>query len=460
MRSVIVSLIIFGAIPFAIARPFVGLCLYFWISYMNPHRLTYGFSADFPFAFIVGAVTLVAWLASKEPKKLPVNFAVGLMICFTVWIALTTFFAVLPLLARVKWEQASKILLMTFLTIILVNSRARLKAAIWVIVASIGYFAVKGGLFSLATGGTYRVYGPPDSMITDNNALALATIIIVPLARYLQIETANKWLRRALIGATVVMIISAATSYSRGALLAMTVMALFLWLKSRHKAWLGIGIVTVALIGVNFLPEKWFQRMDTLQTYEKDASAMSRFNAWHFAFNFAVDHPVLGGGFEVFSADSLWPRYAPNPADHHNAHSIYFEVLAMHGFPGLAMFLLISGAAFRCGSWTIRRTRDRPDFFWARDAAAMAQCSMVGFAVGGAFLNLAFFDLFWHIIAILIAVQAIVKRELATNQSPMSTAAARAVTVMSGELAPSAPRQSFLRRVAPSMHTKSFLKQR
>jgi len=464
MRSILVTLMIFGAIPFAVVRPFVGLCLYFWISYMNPHRLTYGFAETFPFALIAGAVTIAAWLMSKEPKKLPMNFGTGLMIGFAVWISLTTLFALVPDQAVPTWIQAVKILLMTFLTMILVTSRARLDALIWTIVVSIGYFAVKGGLFTLATGGTYRVYGPPDSMIADNNSFALATIITVPLARYLQMQVKNRWVKWSLLCSIVLMIISAAGSYSRGALLSLTVMAMFMWMKSRGKIVLGVGIVTVALVGLAFMPEQWFHRMDTMKTYEEDNSALSRFNSWTFAYNFAVDHPILGGGFDVFSDDKLWPRYAPNPEDKHNAHSIYFEVLATHGFPGLAMFLLICAAAFRHGSWVIRRTKARPDLFWARDIAAMTQCSLLGFTVGGAFLNLAFFDLFWHLIAILILVQVMVKREIATAnvvaERAVLPAIAPAMASASGAIVASAPVRSFLRRSAPRTVSKSFLRQR
>jgi len=72
------------------------------------------------------------------------------------------------------------------------------------------------------------------------------------------------------------------------------------------------------------MPDAWMQRMGTIKTYEQDGSAMGRINAWHFAFNLALDRPIVGGGFETFQPD-LFLKYAPEPENYHDSHSIYFE---------------------------------------------------------------------------------------------------------------------------------------
>jgi probable O-glycosylation ligase (exosortase A-associated) len=442
MRSFAIALFIFGTLPFILMNPHVGLYVYSWISYMNPHRLTWGFAYDFPFAFITGGTMILAWLISRDPKKLPINAGTVLLILFTLWLCVTTAFALDFEEALDKWKQVMKILVVTLLTIIIIYDRKRLDWLIWVIVGSIGYFAVKGGIFAVLTGGAHRIWGPPQSLIAENNALALATVMILPLVRYLQLNAANPWLRRALFACIPIMVFSALASYSRGALIAMCAMAVFLWLKSRHKLALGVAILLMLAISANFMPDEWFNRMDTLNTYEEDASAMSRINAWTFALGFAMDNPVLGGGFGVFGVPSLWPLYAPNPEDQHNAHSVYLEVLAMHGFPGILLFVAIGFVAFRYGSWSIRNVKlhpERPDLIWARDLGGMVQCSLIGFAAGGAFLNLAFFDLFWHLIAILIITRLILERELVRPATSSQPAEAGGL-----EVAP-APVRSFLR---------------
>ena len=48
---------------------------------------------------------------------------------------------------------------------------------------------------------------------------------------------------------------------------------------------------------------------------------------------------------------------------------------------------------------------------WARNLAAMLQVSIVGYAVGGAFLGLAYFDLYYHLVAMMVIAQVVANRE-------------------------------------------------
>ncbi len=82
-------------------------------------------------------------------------------------------------------ERVLKIQLFTFVGLLVLYKRIHVIALIWVLVLSIGYYGVKGGLFTLLTGGSLRVWGPADSFIMDNNALAVAVTITIPLWIYL-----------------------------------------------------------------------------------------------------------------------------------------------------------------------------------------------------------------------------------------------------------------------------------
>src|SRR5438477_7015446 len=71
MRDLIIAAIFFGGLPFILARPKFGIALWCVVSYMNPHRLAYGFAYNYPFAAIIGGTTLVSLIFSKEPKRIP-----------------------------------------------------------------------------------------------------------------------------------------------------------------------------------------------------------------------------------------------------------------------------------------------------------------------------------------------------------------------------------------------------
>ena len=172
---------------------------------------------------------------------------------------------------------------------------------------------------------------------------------------------------------------------------------------------LALGSLVVAGVALLFMPEQWVERMTTIASYTEDSSAMGRINAWAFAINFVKDHPIVGGGFQVFQPE-LFLRYAPDPDHFVDAHSIYFEVLAEQGYVGLALFLTLGLLMMRTGSWIVKHSRDKPGLEWARDLGAMVQVSVVGYAVGGAFLGLAYFDLVYHLMAILIVTRGVIEQ--------------------------------------------------
>ncbi|HKE45082.1 MAG TPA: putative O-glycosylation ligase, exosortase A system-associated [Steroidobacteraceae bacterium] len=411
MRDILLTILVFGAIPFMIARPSIGLLVWSWLGYMNPHRMTWGFAYAFPFVQVAAGATFVGLLFSREKVRFPWTPVTVVWLMWALWTCVTTFFALNPVSAELGWERSIKVQAMILATLLLMGSREKLNQLTWVIVASIGFFGIKGGLFTAATGGVYRVWGPPGSFIEGNNELALALLMIVPLMRYLQTQSRNRWVRGGLIVGMVLSAFAIVGSYSRGALVGGAVMVLMLWLKSRHKLMFGIPLFLTAVLATSFMPEKWMERMGTIGEYTEDSSAMGRINAWHFAWNLASDHPVVGGGFNTFTRD-LFHRYAPDPEAFHDAHSIYFQVLAEHGFVGLILFVLLGFLTLRTAGWVIRAARDRPDLLWARDLAAMMQVGFVGYAVGGIFLGLAYFDLPYHLMTIAVLAKVAVQDAL------------------------------------------------
>lgn len=401
-----------------LVRPHVGILLWSWLAYMNPHRLTWGFAYNLPFAAVTAGTVLIATFFSKEPTRIPLTPITIVWISFVAWMGVTTLFALNPEQATVGFKIMIKIQLMTLLTLMLMQNRERIHQLVWVIVVSIGIFGVKGGIFALATGGQYMVWGPPETFIEGNNEVALALILILPLMRYLQLQTHNKLLRWSIVAAMALCMFAVLTTYSRGAFLAGAAMVFMLILKSRNRLLFGITLAAALAVGLAFMPQQYGERMGTIRTYQQDESAMGRINAWWFAYNLAKDRPLIGGGFNTFQPD-LFRIYAPNPEDFHAAHSIYFQVLAEHGFVGLILFLTLGWLAMRTGGRVLSHARDNPELGWARDLAAMIQVSLVGYAVGGAFLSLAYYDLPYHLIAMLVLTRVIAERELRTQ--PVAT---------------------------------------
>ena len=125
---------------------------------------------------------------------------------------------------------------------------------------------------------------------------------------------------------------------------------------------------------------------------------MGRINAWWMAFNLAKSN-LFGASFETATPE-LFAMYAPNPTFIQGPHSIYFQVLGAHGFVGLFFYLAMWMSTWFAANRIRALTKDMPEYADTNLLASMIQVSLAGFAVGGAFLGLAYFDVPYYLMAI------------------------------------------------------------
>lgn len=402
LRDIVLTGFIFGALVFAFKRPWIGVLLWHWIGLMNPHRSAWSFARDLPFAQVVGLTTGIAFLLSPEKKRFPFSALTVTLLAFIAWVCVTTIFALYPNSAVDQLQKFLKVQLGVLLTLFVMQDKERILWLVRVVVLSIAFYGIKGGLFTLRTGGTGMVLGPAGSYISGNTEIALAITMVAPLLFYMAQQAEQRWLRWSLYGALGLCAVAVIGSYSRGGLLAILAMVFFLWLKSRKKALLLLLLPPVLLLGLSVMPQQWFERMGTIATYQEDSSALGRLNAWAFAWNLAQDRPITGGGFRVFTP-SAFERWAPEPERFHDSHSIWFGVLGEHGYVGLALFILFWWFTWRTASKIIRASKGRDDLRWAGELAAMIQVSLVGYFVGGSFLGLAYWD-YPYLLAVMLAL--------------------------------------------------------
>jgi putative inorganic carbon (HCO3(-)) transporter len=411
MRDIIITLIVFGSLPFIFKRPYIGILMWVWISVMNPHRLSWGFAYSYPFAAIIAATTLAALVLTKDPKQLPRSPITWTLIAFSIWMVVTTIFAFFPQESIELLVRMWKTTVMTIAMMMLIKKREQIHLVVWALCLSLGYYGIKGGIFTVTSGGSSTVWGPEGSYIEGNNEVALAFITIIPMMYFLFHESTNKWIKRGMLAAMALCAMAALGSYSRGALVGIVAMLGYLWWKSPKKVLMGTVLVLLLPAAIAFMPDKWSQRMDTINTYQEDDSAMGRINAWKMATNLALDRPLVGGGFAIWTG-VVFQRYAPNPNDVHAAHSIYFQALGEHGFVGFGLYMLLATLTFRRCSWIIRTTAKRDDLKWAASLCAMIQVSLLGFAVGGAFLSLVYYDVPYYLMALVVCTGYLVENTL------------------------------------------------
>lgn len=462
MRDLILILFIVGMLPVIIFRPYIGLLLWAWIGYMNPHRLTWSFAYHFRFNLLIAITTILGILYTtrfqiKIPWKAPIVF----LFLFTIWTLVTSHYAFRTGAAAEQSTIFLKIQFMIIATLILVKTRRHIISLITVIALSIGFYGLKGGIFTLTSGGQFRVMGPAQSFFVDNNALALALIMAVPLLYFLQLHFKYRLLRLALACISLFSLISILGSYSRGGFVGLAILGSAFFLKTRKKL---IFLLTISTLGSSifwFMPEKWHDRMNLVtksamefihgtqpsqkgsqrpqdrshsqSTYAnkqaeplafidqeteimQDKSVSGRMDAWRLAILVANDRPFLGGGYGVFE-QTTFDKYTPG-VYRHDAHSNFFEVIGEQGYFGFVLWLLVHLSALSSGQWTSRHTRHEPNLLWVRDLAGMLQVGLIGYYAAGSFLGMAYFDLPYHLISILVILRVYTENYL-TKQQPV-----------------------------------------
>lgn len=417
LRELFLIAALLVSLPVCFVNPFFGILWWEVIAFLNPQAYTWNPSA-FPWALAVAVATLAGfalfcrgWGARLASGK------VLLIVILWVWFTVTSIVATgTPAFFHhaadtwSRWWFESKMLLMTLVIIAVVDSLARLRILLLVMAGCFGLFVAKSVPFIIANGGKYRLFGPPGSMIADNNDFGLALNMTLPLFFALaQTETA-RWVKRLFAGLFIATIPTIFFTYSRGAMVALAVVLLLMMLASKR----GVLLIPVLFFGgvmaLAFAPQSWKDRMNPNQ--KLDASAEERLNAWAFARNLAADYPITGGGFATFTPE-LFIRYAPNGYDVKAPHSVYFGLLAEQGYTGLALYLFMVGVAL----WTTVKVARRARYFEDQTILTYAvalRFSILGFLANGVTLGRQYFDYFFSIVACVIILERVARQRWAS----------------------------------------------
>jgi len=326
---------------------------------------------------------------------------------------------------------------------LIVSRATSLRVVVWAMVLS-GAFLATISVFQFATGaystsfagfgqssveqivGTFddiRVSGP----VGDPNFYGQLLVAILPLA--LDRMWGERTLRLRVIGAGAAAVIAAATvlTFSRGAAVALGAVVLMMAIVYRPSIRSIAGVALVGLLAIPFLPPGYVDRLTTLADVGSvegatDASIRGRTAEVTAGWLMFTSHPLTGVGYGLYPAN--YQEYVAGlgielRSEARNAHSLYLEVAAETGLPGiLAMGALILGAMA-----ALARGRRRFEEIGLEEHARIARAltaSMVGFLITALFLHLDFARLFWLLIGLSFAVPVIAEREAKIQTSEVA----------------------------------------
>ncbi len=264
MRDIILFVIIAISVPISFFRPYYGILIWTWITFFNPHRFTWGFMYSFPVAAVIAVPTLIGLLFTSNINRSFLKRETILLAGLWLWFGVTFLHALqVPFFqahiddSRLELIRVSKVLLITFVMILLVTSYSRFKSLVIVTALSFGALALKGTIFGLRTSGESRVWGPPDSFIADNNAFALAVNMSLPMLFFLARDEKKRLYRWLYYLAFACGVFSVLLTYSRGGQLGLVVVLLAITFKSHYKV-IALFLGALAFIAViTFAPPQW-----------------------------------------------------------------------------------------------------------------------------------------------------------------------------------------------------------
>jgi probable O-glycosylation ligase (exosortase A-associated) len=441
MRDLPLVLGILAMLPMIVMRPHVGILAWCWTALLVPNFYVFGFATGIRFNLWIAIVTLLSWLMSKEPKHIPANTTTVLLGFLLVWGAICSALTIAPSQATTwtEWEKLLKIVVLSLLITALITTETRIRALMYAVALSMGFHAVDESAKFIATAGGHKIWGPGSSIIGDNNHFALAIIMVIPILLYLYNQTRQPILRLVLAMSLFLQVVAVVGTGSRGGLIGVAALGAWILLTSRQKLRSLLIALLLGAVALSIAPERWYTRMGTIETANQDASFMGRVIAWKINTLVALDHPLTGGGFRASQELPVWLKYAerfslldfvptdrPDSSHAHAAHSIYFQVLGDMGFIGIGLYLSLLLTAWRNAKVVLVRTEDKPELKWAHDLARTFQYCLIPYAVSGAALNMAYFDLAYVIIASLAVLRAHVeKRARASLSSQVMTLATR-----------------------------------
>lgn len=424
MRDYVLILILPLLLYAAVRKPFLSISFWIWSALVPPFLWAYGgMATSVRWNFLFAVLTIASFTINKCNKKPPANSIFILGVIFFIHCTVTSMLnnGYGPYV-WFRYDLFWRTMLLFFFIAVVIRKEVHFEAIAWGITLSFGALAmIEGAKFVVSFGG-HNIFGLTPAF-NDNNLSALASLMCIPVAIFLARQYQHsRYFKYGLFGVAFLNIMFVLGTDSRGAFLGLAVFCLAFFFKSKNKMRDGFVMFLGGVVALAILSDEWFNRMETIGSAGEDGSFQGRLKSWKLAILMAMRHPFSGGGFDstftnrgtinslLTDWDSLdWiSSSALNVGDTvFVAHSIYFQVLADHGFLGALWYGLIVFITLK----TLNRITKTSLIFWQVNLAEMLRLALIVFLTAGAALSSAYNDLFFALVGLSVALAAVVDKQ-------------------------------------------------
>lgn len=332
-------------------RPHVGLIGYFGFAILCPQWYWRFTLPDLPYqryiaiATIAGAV-LSGFRGNRFQLSGAATAAVGGLVFFYFWCLASSVQSVSPddtqFFMRIIW----KIVLMSVMGVLLLDTPQKILALMWVAVFAQGYnaFRIHEMYFEM---GFIRVYDFTWNFL-DNNTYSISTIPIMAMTVALVLGSPKLWQKMLAFLFFVLEVNQIMLLESRGCMLAAVALGAVLVVFMPKNVWTLTSLILCLALVVRLAGPRVIEEFNSAfaAQHELDSSAESRFRLWKAGAAITQRYPIFGAG--PWAGQALVPQFYDGVL-HYNKralHNLFFEISTGCGIPGLAGFLL-----FFWGTW-------------------------------------------------------------------------------------------------------------
>jgi len=270
---------------------------------------------------------------------------------------------------------------------------------------------------SFSTSGYLTGFTAGSNFLGDENDVALAMILILPLAVYLFRQSRSLPGRFFWGAGSVLIFLTVVFTFSRGGFVGLAAMMVYWVATNRNKGKAIGGLILAAVLVVAVAPSQYWVRIETM-TDTSSGTAMKRRNNWAAARRMFVDSPIWGVGGNNFGV--LLPDYATEYSPEKRrtrwgraSHSMYFDLLAEFGLIGVFLIGSVILLNFRDLRRVIALNRMGSSPPSMGDLAHFLRLSWVGFLVPAALLSVLGYPHLYYLTALTVVVH-----QLAFSESP------------------------------------------
>ena len=443
MRDLLLLLILSGFILASLRVPYFMALGYLWIDFLQPQKMAYYVFSQLPVSMIMGAGAVLIWLIRDPERTFRFSLPQALVVALVAYTTISNFsFGVLGPTA--KWDWTSKALLFSVFLPFVLTTRPRIEAALAVMIFSMTAITISGAAKTLLGGSGY---GALSLLVNNNSGLfegsTLATVgcAMSPMVWWLyknnSVYPPTRLTLLITIGIIASFLLITVGSEARTGLVAAGMLAFLFWLRSSKKFAILVGLTTMAIVAVPFLPATFTERMATITNFQSDESASIRVEVWKWTLDYVRENPQ-GGGFDIYKINKFEVDVVQKSGEEGNEdvsgytitqrarafHSSYFEMLGEFGIPGFTIWITLVILFYYNGSKLYRQEKsflktldpDDPRREAAQWASSFGHAIMIFVPVymtGSLFIGIAFQPPFYHVLALSVAVRAIRRQQRA-----------------------------------------------